>query len=291
MKGLCVRMTLGCCVCLAAAIASAADGAASEKVAGLIVFSSNRSGPWRIWTVRPDGSQIRQLTKGRPEEHDVDPVFSPDGRLVLFSSTRGETAGIWTVPADGSAPRRICDGDQADWSPDGRSIVFRRKGRLYTRELATGKEKCISPQDWPHPSGPSWSPDGKTIAFACRWDAGNAVFLVGADGGEPSKLYDRKGACEPRWSPDGTRLLYETEAHIATIGYDGKKNRPVTWFGGVQRYGQWSPDGKSIVFCQGPSERGPWELYRIASQGGTPVKLTGGGSDMSPDWKSPPNLK
>jgi TolB protein len=277
--------TLGVAILLAVAEARAAKPAAEEKDAGRIVFSSDRSGSWRIWTVRPDGTQIGQLTEAKPDEHDVDPVFSPDGKQILFSSTRGGTTGVWQMGADGSKPERICDGDQADWSPDGQSIVFRRNERLFTRQLTGGKELCISPDDWPHPSGPSWSPDGKTIAFACRWDAGNGVFLVPAAGGPPVKVYDRQGACEPRWSPDGTRLLYETETHIATIHPDGTKNQLVTWFGGVQRYAQWSPDGKSIVFCQGPTERGPWELYTIAAQGGQPVKVTEGGSDMNPGWK------
>jgi len=123
------------------------------------------------------------------------------------------------------------------------------------------------------------------VAFACRWDAGNALFLVDAAGGEPKTVYDKKGACEPHWSADGTRLVYETETNICTIDPDGKKNRTVTYFGGVQRYGRFSPDGKSIVYCQGASERGPWELYIIAAQGGTPRRLTEGGSDMNPDWK------
>jgi len=47
----------------------------------------------------------------------------------------------------------------------------------------------------------------------------------------------------------------------------------------------WSPDGKRIVFCQGASERGPWELYVIPSSGGPPERLTEGGSDMYPDWR------
>jgi Tol biopolymer transport system component len=59
----------------------------------------------------------------------------------------------------------------------------------------------------------------------------------------------------------------------------------ITYFGGVQRYGRFSPDGNSIVYCQGASERGPWELFIIPAQGGTPRRLTEGASDMNPDWR------
>lgn len=285
MSGPWTWLAWGFGLCLGAALATAAYSQTAEPDAGLIVFSSNRSGPWRIWSVRPDGSELRQLIQAGDDEHDVDPAFRPDGREILFSSTRGGTVGVWRMGLDGSKPERICDGDQADWSPDGTSIVFRRNESLVTRSLATGDEKRLTDDDWPHCSGPAWSPDGKTIAFACRWDAGNKIYLVAAEGGEPEKVYDRKGACEPRWSPDGTRLVYETETNVASVNPDGKKNRPVTWFGGIQRYPQWSPDGRWIVFCQGPSERGPWELYRTPSQGGTPTRITEGGSDMNPDWQ------
>ena len=267
---------------LAAAVyCGLAEGAEPSR----IVFASNRSGAWRIWMVNADGSQMRQLTKTDDDAHDVDPVFSPDGASVLFTSTRGGTAGIWRMAADASKLKRICDGDQAEWSPDGAKIVFRRKERILTRDLAAGAEKAISPADWPHCSGPAYSPDGKTIAFACRWDAGNGIFTIPPAGGKPTRVYDRKGACEPHWSPDGTRLVYETETRICTIRPDGTKNRLVTYFGGVQRYGRYSPDGRRIVFCQGASERGPWELYVIPSAGGPPGRLTSGASDMQPDWR------
>ena len=252
----------------------------------ILVVASNRSGPWRIWSVRPDGAGLAELVRSSAAEHDVDPAIHPERNAILFSSTRGGTTGIWRVQLDGAKPERICDGDQAEWSPDGRSIVFRRDEAIWTRELASGREQRLTtPADWPHPSGPAWSPDGKTIAFACRWDGGNGIYVMPAAGGKPTLVYDRQGACEPHWSPDGERLVYETETHICTIGRDGKKNRTVTYFGGVQRYGRFSPDGRSIVFCQGATERGPWELYVIPAQGGTPRKLTEGGSDMTPDWK------
>jgi Tol biopolymer transport system component len=261
-----------------------ASGPAGEQPQR-IVFSGNRTGPWRIWCIAPDGSGLRQLSPDAGTEHDVDPAFSPDGKWILFTSTRGGKTGIWKMPRDGGAVERICDGDQAEWSPDGGQVVFRREEKIFVRQLAGGAERQVSPKDWPHPSGPAWSPDGKRIALACRWDAGNALFLLPSGGGEATKLYDRKPACEPHWSPDGTRLVYETETNICTIGADAKKNRMVTYFGGVQRYGRFSPDGKSIVYCQGPSERGPWELYIILAQGGTPRQLTEGASDMNPDWK------
>jgi TolB protein len=149
----------------------------------------------------------------------------------------------------------------------------------------TSAEKVLTPDDWPHCAGPAWSPDGKTIAFAARWAGGNGVYTVSADGGKPIKVYDQQGACEPHWAPDGKRLVYETETHICTINPDGTKNRVITYFGGIQRYARFSPDGKFLVFCQGASEQGPWELYLVPAGGGAPIRLTEGGSDMYPDWQ------
>ena len=267
-------------------ISSEPEKSDSPKTKGQIVFSSNRSNSWRIWIMSSDGSGLRQLTRGQPEDHDVDPVFHPGGKTILFSSNRGGKNGIWQMPIQNPDQiESICEGNQAEWSSDGRKIVFQREGKIIIRELADGVEKVISPESWSHCSGPAWSPDGRTIAFACRWEAGNAVFTVPTQGGTPKKVYDKKGACEPHWSPDGSKLVYEAETHICTIQPDGKKNRLITYFGGVQRYPRFNPDGEKLIYCQGVSENGPWELYTIGVQGGTPTKFLDGGSDMNPDWK------
>jgi dipeptidyl aminopeptidase/acylaminoacyl peptidase len=275
------------CTCAAAGEKEAAKGAAGTE---RIVFSSNSSGAWRIWSMKADGSDRKQLTEARASESDVDPTFSPDCKTILFTSTRDGKIGAWKMAPDGSDPERICDGDQAEWSPDGKKIVFRRNEAIYTRDLGTGEEKKLTPGDWPHCSAPSWSPDGKLIAFAARWDKGNGLFLASPEGGVPKKVYDKQGACEPHWSADGKTIVYETTTHICTIKPDGSDNQLVTYFGGVQRYGRYSPDGAEIIFCQGASEKGPLQIYTVPAEGGSPTKLTDGSSDMYPDWRRIPGV-
>ncbi len=264
---------------------TAAEAAAPAARAERILFSSNRSGEWRIWSANVDGSQMVQLTQGTPDDNDVDPTLSPDGKRILFTSTRGGAAGVWSMASDGTDLKKVCEGDQGEWSSDGTKIALKRNGRILTRDLATGAEKTITPEGWNLCSGPTWSPDGTSIAFACRWEAGNSLFIVSTTGGEPTKVKTEEAACEPHWSPDGKMLVYETETHLCTINRDGTGNRLITYFGGVQHYARWSPDGKTLVFCQGASERGPWELYTIPSGGGAPTQITEGGSDMYPDWR------
>jgi Tol biopolymer transport system component len=93
-----------------------ADGTSpswSEK--GVIAFA--RRG--QVWTIRPDGSRLRQLTRGGGER----PAFSPHGTKLAFLRR-----GVVTVMnADGSGLRTLTalrDAEQVRWSPDGRRLVL-----------------------------------------------------------------------------------------------------------------------------------------------------------------------
>src|SRR5437763_16800413 len=53
---------------------------------GRIVFASDRTGSWQIYTVNPDGTDQVQVTNLAPTAADgLAPTLSPDGRKVLFS--------------------------------------------------------------------------------------------------------------------------------------------------------------------------------------------------------------
>jgi Tol biopolymer transport system component len=82
--------------------------------------TSRRAGPSsNIYSIRPDGTGLRQLT------HDADGTTnngvdssSPDGtKLVYVSNRAGASYTLWTMNADGSHPTRLTktEGHFADW--------------------------------------------------------------------------------------------------------------------------------------------------------------------------------
>lgn len=88
---------------------------------------------------------------------DVNPTWSPDGRLVVFASARWDSAGLTSLaildPASGEVTRLThADGasDRAPaWSPDGSTIAFQhfrpRDGSQFACKVATDteSERCV----------------------------------------------------------------------------------------------------------------------------------------------------
>jgi Tol biopolymer transport system component len=74
-----------------------------------------------VWTVKPDGSGLRRVTRFGDAEA---PRWSRDSTELLF--VRRRSATLWTVHADGSDARRVdsaTDVVAADWSPDGSRLA------------------------------------------------------------------------------------------------------------------------------------------------------------------------
>ena len=100
---------------------------------GLIAFSRLSSNNGNIFTIRPDGSGLQQLT--RSPEQDESPVFSPDGRWIAFERGFEGHRDVWLMHADGSGAHAIvataADEVQPAWSPDGRALLYARNQQLY----------------------------------------------------------------------------------------------------------------------------------------------------------------
>src|SRR3954453_20291775 len=79
-----------------------------------------------IWTVESVGGVARPVTMH--EAHDINPVFSPDGKHLAFSSNRHGSYDVFVVPAVGGKPRRLTYHSGHDmvpgWTPDGKHVVF-----------------------------------------------------------------------------------------------------------------------------------------------------------------------
>jgi len=94
-----------------------------------IAFYSNRSGVLQLWTIRPDGSGLRQLTNQATTDGLYYPIWSPDDAMLLASSLEGKafvvdparpmTAALPTLPPFDQTAAFV----PWTWSPDGSAIA------------------------------------------------------------------------------------------------------------------------------------------------------------------------
>jgi Tol biopolymer transport system component len=181
-----------------------------------------------LFIAETDGSKPRKLVPGLHIDYNAS--FSFDGQWVVFTSERYGSADVFRVRASGMDLERLTDDpafdDQAALSPDGRSIAFvsTRGGEstdIYLLDLQTRKVRNLTKG----PGGdfrPSWSPDGRRIAFSSdrgtkvqaapgTWEQVHAasVYVMSADGSGVRKLSgEGQLAGSPKWSDDGTRLVF-----------------------------------------------------------------------------------
>jgi dipeptidyl aminopeptidase/acylaminoacyl peptidase len=107
---------------------------------------------------------------------------------------------------------------------------------------------------------PQISPDGKMVAYVVTTvdlpgnKTSSSIWLASTQDGKPPHPLTNttKKDSHPRWSPDGKRILFESnrsgEGQLWVIDVNGGEARQLTTISSEAGNGIWSPDGKKIAF-------------------------------------------
>jgi TolB protein len=179
-----------------------------------ILFTRCRppSGPCSLYTIRVDGSHLRQVIPFTVDGADVQGDYSTDGRIAYGEFyNRAGMAAVYVAGADGSSPARITpwalEAFAPTWAPDNGSIVYAvhccdgRPGPLWIANPDGSDRRQLTDPGARYDGISTFSPDGALIAFE-RYapDFSRAsVWVVTPDGTGLHRLIPR--ATEPAWQP------------------------------------------------------------------------------------------
>jgi Tol biopolymer transport system component len=266
----------------------------------LIVFASDRSGNFEIYSSNLDGSDIKQLTDDPGE--DAGPELSPDVSKIVFYSTRSGNTEIYVMDVDGGNLVQITD-DPADdqmptWSPNGKVIAFtsNRNGNSDIFLASLDGTQTAAYTDWSSDEiHPTWSPTGPEIAFASTKDGDSEIYIVDSDGKARQLTNNDYVDTEPDWSPNGRFIVFNaepekntstttnlTETNLFIIEPDGTGLQQVTSIPGIEVQPTWSPDSNYILFTT--LMTGNVDIFML-EENGTFYRITSNETvDTAPSW-------
>jgi Tol biopolymer transport system component len=123
-----------------------------------------------------------------------------------------------------------------------------------------------------------------------------SLYVMGANGSNPSMIASAENVSAPSWWPDGTRIAYVAESGgrstIHVVNADGSEDQVLY---GIDAPGtraifsaKVSPDGTQILFDQGTDVG--FDIFSMAADGSALRQLTHTGQDYNPSW-SPDGTK
>jgi Tol biopolymer transport system component len=135
-----------------------------------IAFYSNRGGKYAVWSVKPDGGGLRQISEW-PDGELMFPTYSAAGDRMVVNDNNGKTSFIinpylpWKSQQLKALVRTPGDSDffVVAWSPDGHRLVGSPMigFGVIVHDLETGRTSRVG--DDPNTTSSQWLPDGRRV--------------------------------------------------------------------------------------------------------------------------------
>jgi Tol biopolymer transport system component/DNA-binding SARP family transcriptional activator len=185
-----------------------------------LAYYGFRQGRRRLFVMPVDGGAPMAIAADSGNQRFPD--WAPDGRHLVFHSDRTGRFELYTVERDSAgrwhAPRQLTTegGQEARWSPDGRSIVYVRNADLWLIQPGGGAPRLLVGSGDPALPAPllaQWAPDGRTIYFkALDADGHASLWSIAATGGAPRLLVRFDDPSRPssraEFATDGKRFYF-----------------------------------------------------------------------------------
>jgi Tol biopolymer transport system component len=245
---------------------------------GRIAFQAQTDGGVQIFTVQPNGHDLRQITHVGGDA--TAPEWSPDGTRIAFTFN---DCSVAIMDADGRDVSLIADDPslcQSDpsFTPDGTRLVFGHfdwlgtaADEIWSMKLDGTDKRVVTGAG---NTDPNVSPNGRKLSFK---DATvGALWVQNMDGtGLVQVSPSVSVAYKHDWAPNGRRIVLSDNSepgptepvNIATVRPDGTDFHYLTHYTGpIHAYvGSYSPDGQWILFRL--EKDGLNTLYRIRPDG------------------------
>jgi TolB protein len=242
--------------------------------------------PCAVYTVRPDGSELTQLSpQCKASGPDIETKcedgprasFLPDGRHVVYTRATGKV-------------RHFPGWDQIENS----EIVLRDVNGANLRVLIRSRSYAGDLLE------AHFAADGSRFVYVranspiAKPALTHALFVARADGSGQRRItpWSLDAGDNPDWSPNGKLILFRsfeggaTQSQIYVVRPDGGGLRPLTRFkpGTIVLSYSFSPDGKSITFAK--SGRGGEPDVFVMRANGTQIRPVTRSAlwDSAPDW-------
>jgi TolB protein len=300
-------------------VAQAAETGSSGRIAYRRYLNAAQT-HGALFTIKPDGSGLRQITHPRRGTITDEPEWSPNGQWILYQAEDRHGSRLYKIRRNGSSRTHLstdcgnrCGDGYASWFPGGRRLAFQREtcGTGSTNLIAiyvmradgtrarrvTHKRATCATRHRYEDGAPALAPSGKRLAFE-RIDHKRgrlAIFIVHLDGAGLRRVTPwRIAAAQPNWSPNGRWIAFrtqeqsETEGNIALVHPNGRGLHRITRGHGEYKWlsCSFSPRGNRItagrVPGSGPDDNA--DVYIMKIDGSDRRNLT-----KSPQWESAPD--